>query len=81
MNQVMTLAEDKGIPIYYQDTDSTMIQKSGVDKLRHAYREEYGKELVGENLSQVSSDFKMKGCKQKCKIHRVYCVGQEILFT
>lgn len=64
MNEVMCLAEDIDIEIYYQDTDSMHIDarldsngKSGVDLLSNAYRTVYGRELVGKHLGQFHSDF------------------------
>jgi len=79
MNEVMCLAEDMGIEIYYQDTDSMHIDarldkngKSGVDKLSAAFKKMYGKELVGKNLGQFHSDFDFKSDVQPISVESVY---------
>ena len=63
MNQVLATAEDIGVKAFYTDTDSMMLQKSGVAKLREEYKNKYGRELIGKNLGEFSSDFEMAGCK------------------
>jgi hypothetical protein len=68
MNEVMCLAEDINIEVYYQDTDSMHIKQftNGeltLDLLSKAYANEYHRELVGESLGQFHSDFKLEGCK------------------
>ena len=57
MNEVMYLAEDLGLPIYYQDTDSMHIKQKNLDILIPAYKEKYGRELDGKNMGQFHSDF------------------------
>jgi hypothetical protein len=57
MNEVMCLAEDNNIEIYYQDTDSMHIKKDGVQKLADLFKDEFDRELVGDNLGQFHSDF------------------------
>ena len=49
MNEVMCLAEDLGINIYYQDTDSMHIEHDKIDILAKAFREKYGRDLIGED--------------------------------
>ncbi len=61
MNEVMDLASDNDIDIYYQDTDSMHIKQKDIKKLEKLYKKEYGKELIGENMGQFHSDFKLKG--------------------
>ena len=56
----MCLAEDIGIPIFYQDTDSMHIYETDIAKLSEAFMEKYGTELVGEDLTQFHSDFDFK---------------------
>ncbi|ELP84424.1 hypothetical protein EIN_071350, partial [Entamoeba invadens IP1] len=53
MNEVMCLAEDLDIPIYYQDTDSIHIVKSRIEELEEIYE----KTLRGTNLEQFHPDF------------------------
>ena len=71
MNQVMVLAEDNGINIYYQDTDSMHIDENKVKVLEKLYKAEYGTDLVSkdENLGEFHVDFKIMdedGKKIKC---------------
>ena len=42
MNEVMCLAEDLGIQIWYQDTDSMHIEADKVDCLNAAFKNKYG---------------------------------------
>ena len=57
MNEVMCTAEDIGIKIYYQDTDSMHIQKNKIDYLAEEYKKRFGRELIGKNLGQFHNDF------------------------
>ena len=50
MNEVMCLAEDLGINIYYQDTDSMHIERNKVNILAEAFKNKYDRELIGENI-------------------------------
>ena len=63
MNEVMCLAEDNELPIYYQDTDSIHIDNENIEKLEKLYEIKYNKTLIGKELGQFHSDFEMKGCK------------------
>lgn len=57
MNEVMCLAEDLGMTIYYQDTDSMHIERRNLNRLALQYKEVYGRELIGRQLGQFHSDF------------------------
>ena len=61
MNEVMGIASDNDINIYYQDTDSMHMDYDKIEKLASIYKEVYNKELIGEYLGQFHSDFKLKG--------------------
>ena len=61
MNEVMTLAEDEGHLVYYQDTDSMHINSEAVPPLAEAYQRKYGRELVGEEMGQFHTDFGLPG--------------------
>lgn len=70
MNEVMCLAHDNNIEIYYQDTDSMHIDfrknsegKTGVDILREEFMKKYNRELVGEDLGQFHNDFSLGKAK------------------
>ena len=49
MNEVMCLAEDLNIKIYYQDTDSMHIEHDKLHILAEEFKKIYGRELIGEN--------------------------------
>lgn len=57
MNEVMCLAEQLEIKMYYQDTDSIHMDKKELTKLITEFAKKTGKVLVGKNLGQFSSDF------------------------
>lgn len=57
MNEVMCTAEDLGIQIYYQDTDSMHIQKNKINDLANEYKKRFNRELIGKNLGQFHNDF------------------------
>ena len=57
MNEVMCLADDLGINVYYTDTDSTHIDTDKIDLLSEEYRKKYGRELIGGDMGQFHSDF------------------------
>ncbi|ELP89314.1 hypothetical protein EIN_323570 [Entamoeba invadens IP1] len=57
MNEVMCLAEDLNIDIYYQDTDSMHIDKNKIELLEQKYKEIYGKTLRGSKLEQFHPNF------------------------
>jgi len=63
MNEVMCLAEDIKANIWYQDTDSMMIDRDGVPKLAIAFKEKYGRELIGKQMGQFHTDFSLEGSK------------------
>eukprot|EP01031_Cornospumella_fuschlensis_P026410 gene26410-31912_t len=74
MNRVMCLAEDIGIKIFYQDTDSMHIAHHGIQKLQDAFRTKYGSELIGDDLCQFHSDFDLDGA-----VDNVYAVNSVFL--
>ncbi len=57
MNEVMCLAEDNEMKIYYQDTDSMHIEDRHIEPLSKLYEEKYGRTLIGKNMGQFHSDF------------------------
>ncbi|GMF64052.1 unnamed protein product [Phytophthora fragariaefolia] len=61
MNRVMCLAEDIDARIWYQDTDSMMIDYDAVARLADAYRRSYSKELIGKQMGQFHIDFNLAG--------------------
>jgi hypothetical protein len=71
MNEVICLAEDNGLKIYYQDTDSMHIEASEIKILADRYRSEYGRELIGKNMGQFHSDFDVSGADGDYEINAV----------
>ena len=64
MNEIMFLAEDNGINIYYTDTDSMHIEHKDIEKLSLLYQDKFKGStihnngvLVGKKLGQFHSDF------------------------
>jgi len=63
MNEVMCCAEDNGIDIYYQDTDSMHLKDADIPKLGEAFQTKYDRILIGDALGQFHSDFELNDCK------------------
>jgi len=61
MNEVMCLAEDNDISLYYQDTDSIHITANKIDLLSEKFEEKYERKLIGNNMCQFHSDFDLAG--------------------
>jgi len=61
MNEVMVLAEDLKLDIYYQDTDSIHIQDKDIEILEKEYNTKYSRELIGKQMGQFHTDFDLKG--------------------
>ena len=61
MNEVMCTAEDIGIDIMYQDTDSMHLYKDDLEPLREEFKKRYNRELIGSSMGQFHSDFAMVG--------------------
>jgi hypothetical protein len=61
MNEVICIAEDNDLEIYYQDTDSIHIEDRDIKILSGLFKNKYNKELIGNDLGQFHSDFSLKG--------------------
>ncbi|CAL6053829.1 DNA_polymerase [Hexamita inflata] len=57
MNEVMCTAEDNGIQIYYQDTDSMHMEQDDIPKLQEIFKQKYGRDLIGKKLGNFHGDF------------------------
>ena len=57
MNEVMCLAEDLGIDIYYQDTDSMHIDWDRVEELDREFTKKYSRALIGTGMGNFHTDF------------------------
>lgn len=60
MNEVICLAEDNNINIYYQDTDSLHLKKTDIDNLKLLYSNKYNRVLEGKSLGQLHTDLKLE---------------------
>ena len=57
MNEVMCLAEDNDMKIYYQDTDSMHLEDRHINLLAKLYQAKYNRQLIGKEMGQFHSDF------------------------
>lgn len=57
MNEVMCLAEDNNIPLYYQDTDSMHLRKEDVSVLENLFYNKFNRKLIGSDMGQFHIDF------------------------
>ena len=64
MNELLNIANDNNINIYYQDTDSLHIKDQDIKKLSELYENEYNIKLLGEGIENFHSDFKLEGIKK-----------------
>ena len=69
MNEVICLAEDLGINVYYQDTDSIHIDDDKIELLEKEFEKRFGRKLRGDQLGQFHPDF------DKCNIKNNNCVS------
>lgn len=60
MNEIICLAEDLNLMIYYQDTDSIHIEDKSIKILEEEFKKLYNRELIGTEMGQFHSDFNDK---------------------
>lgn len=77
MNEVMNIANDNEIVIYYQDTDSMHMNRDDVKKLETLYETKYGKILNGKNMGQFHTDFEIKGACSEVYSTMSYFLGKK----
>jgi hypothetical protein len=77
MNEVMCLAEDNSIEMYYQDTDSQHLKKDDIPKLSELYKNKFGRELIGKKLGQFHSDFPTMDGSESYSEKSIFC-GKKI---
>jgi hypothetical protein len=65
MNEVLSCLSDIGGKAYYTDTDSVTIDDADVKPLADEFRRRYGRELYGDELAQMHSDFSLYDDKKK----------------
>ena len=79
MNEVMCLAFDLGIKIFYQDTDSMHIENSEISRLAAVYKNKFNRELIGKSMGQFHSDFDpIKGNKETPLSIESYFIAKKI---
>lgn len=61
MNEVLSLASDLGMDVFYTDTDSFVMRHEDVEPLAGAFKSKFGRQLIGKELSQFHSDFETSG--------------------
>jgi hypothetical protein len=78
MNEVMCLAEDNEMKIYYQDTDSMHIEDRHIKPLSKLYEEKYGRTLIGKNMGQFHSDFSSDKIKENIIAVKSIFLGKKL---
>jgi len=75
MYEVMYLAEDLNLSMYYTDTDSIHIDTESIPILEREFNKKYGRELIGKQMGQFHSDFDMDSSLGKVEeVHAVESV-------
>ena len=77
MNEVMCLAEDLEIPMYYTDTDSIHIQADKISELAVEFKKNYQRELIGNQLGQFHTDFDLDDSVGEIVSVESYFVGKK----
>jgi len=77
MNEVMTLAEDNDIKIFYQDTDSMHIDNDKVQHLAELFKETYNRDLIGKSMGQFHCDFEPYSGKDALYAIRTIILGKK----
>lgn len=77
MNEVMVTAQQHGIRIFYQDTDSMHMLDQDVEMLSDTYRNVFGRELLGKSMGQFSTDFKCPPLYHNPIASESYFVGKK----
>ena len=78
MNEVICTAEDIGINVYYQDTDSIHVENDKIELLEKEFEKRFGRKLRGNKLGQFHPDFdkcysKNRDCiRLQCKNKKKY---------
>lgn len=77
MNEVMCLAEERELNIWYQDTDSMHIDCNSLTDLTESFKKRYGRNLVGKGLGQFHSDFELEGSSGEVYAIESYFIGKK----
>ena len=79
MNEVMPIAEDEGLSIWYQDTDSMHIKYEEVELLALVCKCKYNRDLIGEDMSQFRIDFDLDGACGEIQSTESYVLAKKQL--
>lgn len=77
MNRVMCLAEDIGIDIFYQDTDSIHIRSQDVPRLEKEFEIVNKRVLNGNNMGQFHTDFNSDILKGNIYSKKFIAIGKK----
>jgi len=77
MNEVMCTAENAGIKLFYQDTDSMHLFNEDIDTLRNIFNKKYNRELIGDDMGQFHSDFKIDGKSENVMSKKLIVLGKK----
>lgn len=80
LNEVMVLAEELGVEIWYQDTDSMHMDYNKVKLLGEVFKNKYDRELIGEDLGQFHVDFEMKDAVDDIQAKESYLIATKTYF-
>ena len=78
MNEVMCLAEDNNMNIYYTDTDSIHIPDKHIEPLAKLFEEKHFRPLIGKDMGQFHSDFKSKIIKKNIMAVKSIFLGKKM---
>jgi hypothetical protein len=78
MSEVMYLAEDNGVTMLYQDTDSNHMRACEMGLLYELFKEKYGRDLVKKRLCQFRSDFLSMDGTESFAAKSVFCAKKHI---
>ena len=76
MNEVMVLAEDLKINMFYTDTDSIHIEKNKIKLLENEYMKKYNRVLIGNEMGKFNSDFELKNANNVKAVESIF-VGKK----
>ena len=78
MNEVMTLAEDLNLSIYYQDTDGMHINYEEVEILSKEFKNTYNRELFSDDMGSFHVDFDMNGADGEIYAKESYFIAKKV---
>ena len=74
----MVSAEELGVEIWYQDTDSMHMDYNKVDFVANAFKDKYNRDLICEDLTQFHVDFEMDGAVDELYANESYFIAKKI---